>query len=72
MATECAGGRPLGHQRRSQCLGYIDQFGWRKVSPDNDNILFDMLAQLIAAKAKGGVVTPMRNGESSNSFSLDR
>jgi C1A family cysteine protease len=36
---------------------YMDGFGWRKVSPDNDNILFDMLAQLIAAKAKGGVVT---------------
>ena len=25
--------------------------GWRKVSPDNDNIFLDMLSQLIAAKA---------------------
>lgn len=30
---------------------YFDGLGWRKVSPDNDNIFFDMLAQLIAAKA---------------------
>jgi C1A family cysteine protease len=36
---------------------YMEGFGWRKVSPDNDNILIDMLAQLIAAKARGGVVT---------------
>jgi C1A family cysteine protease len=27
--------------------------GWRKISPDNDNILLDMLAQLVAAKAAG-------------------
>jgi C1A family cysteine protease len=36
---------------------YMDGFGWRKISAENDNILFDMLAQLIAAKAKGGVVS---------------
>lgn len=30
---------------------YIQNLGWRKISPDNDNIFFDMLAQLIAAKA---------------------
>ncbi len=33
---------------------YFDCVGnWRKISPDNDNIFFDMLAQLIAAKAAG-------------------
>lgn len=30
---------------------YFDGLGWRKVSPDNDNIFLDMLAQLTAAKA---------------------
>jgi len=30
---------------------YFDGLGWRKISPDNDNIFFDMLTQLIAAKA---------------------
>ena len=30
---------------------YFQGFGWRKISPDNDNILLDMLSQLIAAKA---------------------
>jgi C1A family cysteine protease len=30
---------------------YFANLGWRKISPDNDNIFFDMLAQLIAAKA---------------------
>ncbi len=30
---------------------YLDGLGWRKISPDNDNIFFDMLAVLIAAKA---------------------
>jgi C1A family cysteine protease len=30
---------------------YFDCVGWRKISPDNDNIFFDILAQLIAAKA---------------------
>jgi hypothetical protein len=29
----------------------FEGLGWRKISPDNDNIFFDMLAQLIAAKA---------------------
>ena len=29
---------------------YVKDLGWRKISPDNDNIFFDMLAQLIAAK----------------------
>ena len=36
---------------------YMESYGWRKISPDNDNIVHDMLAQLIACKAKGGVVT---------------
>ncbi|KLK89415.1 peptidase C1 [Methanoculleus sediminis] len=30
---------------------HIQGLGWRKVSPDNDNIFFNMLAVLIAAKA---------------------
>jgi Papain family cysteine protease len=30
--------------------------GWRKISPDNDNILLDMLAQLASAKAAGSPV----------------
>jgi C1A family cysteine protease len=30
---------------------YVKDLGWRKISPDNDNIFFDMLAQLAAAKA---------------------
>lgn len=29
---------------------YVKDLGWRKISPDNDNIFFDMLSQLIAAK----------------------
>lgn len=29
---------------------FVSGMGWRKISPDNDNIFFDMLAQLIAAK----------------------
>ncbi len=32
---------------------YIQSLGWRKISPDNDNIFLDMLAQLAAAKAAG-------------------
>jgi C1A family cysteine protease len=36
---------------------YMEGYGWRKVAPDNDNILIDMLAQLISAKAKGGAVS---------------
>jgi len=30
---------------------HVGGLGWRKISPDNDNIFFDMLAQLAAAKA---------------------
>jgi C1A family cysteine protease len=30
---------------------YVKDLGWRKISPDKDNIFFDMLAQLAAAKA---------------------
>lgn len=30
---------------------YFEGLGWRKIFSDNDNIFFDMLAQLIAAKA---------------------
>jgi C1A family cysteine protease len=30
---------------------YVVAVGWRKVSPDNDNIFLDMLSQLAAAKA---------------------
>lgn len=29
---------------------YVDGLGWRKISPDNDNIFFDMLVQLATAK----------------------
>jgi C1A family cysteine protease len=36
---------------------YFQALGWRQISPDNDNIFFDMLAQLIAAKAAGRPVT---------------
>lgn len=32
---------------------YFDAVGWRKISSDNDNIFFNMLAQLTAAKATG-------------------
>lgn len=32
---------------------YIENAGWKKVSPDNDNIFFTMLTQLAAAKAAG-------------------
>jgi C1A family cysteine protease len=32
---------------------FIDGIGWKKISPDNDNIFFDMLSQLAAAKATG-------------------
>lgn len=30
---------------------YIDQIGWRRIAPDNDNIFFDLLVQLSSAKA---------------------
>jgi hypothetical protein len=30
---------------------YLDNVGWRRVAFDNDNIFFDMLVQLVAAKA---------------------
>jgi len=30
---------------------YVNLVGWRKVAPDNDNIFYDILNQLIAAKA---------------------
>lgn len=30
---------------------HFDGLGWRRISPDTDNIVFDMLAQLAAAKA---------------------
>jgi C1A family cysteine protease len=36
---------------------YMDGYGWRKIAPDSDNIVHDMLAQLIACKARGGAVT---------------
>jgi C1A family cysteine protease len=32
---------------------YVEGLGWRKISPDNDNIFFNMLVQLAAAKAAG-------------------
>lgn len=35
---------------------YFKGVGWRKISPTNDNIFFDMLSQLIAAKAHGYAV----------------
>jgi C1A family cysteine protease len=36
---------------------YMEGYGWRKIAPDNDNIVHDMLAQLVACKARGGNVT---------------
>jgi C1A family cysteine protease len=36
---------------------YFQALGWRKLAPDNDNILLDMLSQLIAAKAAARPVT---------------
>jgi C1A family cysteine protease len=36
---------------------YFQALGWRRISPDNDNIVFDMLAQLSAAKAAARPVT---------------
>ena len=30
---------------------YIENLGWRRISPDNDVIFYNMLAQLISAKA---------------------
>jgi C1A family cysteine protease len=35
---------------------YIEGLGWRKISPDNDNIFLNMLGQLAAAKAAGRLV----------------
>jgi C1A family cysteine protease len=32
---------------------YVSSLGWRKISPDNTNIVSDMLNQLVAAKAAG-------------------
>jgi C1A family cysteine protease len=39
----------INHDRNA--WAYISGLGWRKVSPDNDNIFLDMLAGLAAAKA---------------------
>jgi Zn-dependent metalloprotease len=36
---------------------YLDGVGWQRVSYDNDNIFFDMLSQLVAAKAAHRPVT---------------
>ena len=36
---------------------YMQGYGWRRIAYDNENILRDILAQLIAAKAKGSTVT---------------
>ncbi|MBS1839964.1 MAG: peptidase C1 [Acidobacteria bacterium] len=35
---------------------YLSQVGWRKIANDNDNIFFDLLTMLIAAKAAGRLV----------------
>lgn len=35
---------------------YADKIGWRKIAPDNDNIFYDLLSQLVAAKATGSPV----------------
>jgi len=32
---------------------YLSSFGWRRLAFDNDNILFDMLSQCVAAKGAG-------------------
>ena len=36
---------------------YIDTYGWRRISFDNDNIFFNMLIQLQAAKASNALVS---------------
>lgn len=36
---------------------YMQGYGWRRIAFDNDNIVHDMLAQLVAAKARGSAVT---------------
>lgn len=38
------------NEDRNACV-FIDGIGWKRVSPDNDNIFFDMLNQLVTAKA---------------------
>jgi C1A family cysteine protease len=40
---------------------YLNGYGWRKISPDNDNICEDMLSQLIAAKAAGRPLSVYQN-----------
>jgi C1A family cysteine protease len=41
---------------------YFNALGWRKISPDNDNIFLDMLTQLAAAKAAGRPVNFYEEG----------
>ena len=36
---------------------YVDGEGWKKISNDNDNIFYNMLSQLISAKASGKTVS---------------
>lgn len=36
---------------------YIDGIGWKKIANDNNNIFYDMLSQLISAKASGKTVS---------------
>lgn len=57
-----------GWQRKQHVIGlwaidqnrnawaYFKNLGWRKVANDNDNIFFDILTQLIAAKTAGSAV----------------
>jgi C1A family cysteine protease len=40
---------------------YLNGYGWRKISPDNDNIVTDMLSQLIAAKTAGRPISVYQN-----------
>lgn len=36
---------------------YVESNGWKKIAYDNDNIFFDMLSQLISAKASGSTAS---------------
>ena len=36
---------------------YINTEGWKKISNENDNIFYNMLSQLISAKASGKTIS---------------
>jgi hypothetical protein len=35
---------------------YLSDYGWKKLSTNTDNIFYDMLSQMMAAKASGHAV----------------